>query len=84
MARVEITTDKQIRPDQLKEELGGKDVFTSEGGVVQAEGCTKTQLEAAVAAHIPKPTTRDLARQSARSKLTALNFTPAEIDELLA
>lgn len=51
--RAETTTVKKIRPDQLKEELGGADIFTSEGGRVQAEGVTKGQLEAALAAHVP-------------------------------
>ena len=52
MSRVEVQTNKEIRPDQLKVELGGVDVFTSEG-LVQAEGVTQQQLDDAVATHVP-------------------------------
>lgn len=53
MARVQTTTAKQIRADQLKAELGA-DIFTS-GDTVEAEGCTQAELEAAVAAHVADP-----------------------------
>lgn len=48
--RVQTATQKIINPAQLKSELG-HDVFTSEG-LVQAEGCTLSELEAAVASHV--------------------------------
>ena len=69
MARAEITTDKEIRPDQLKQELNGADVFTSEGGVVQAEGVTEDELAAAVEAHVPRPTEAQALAESIKTKL---------------
>lgn len=51
MDRVQVTTQKAINSSQLKAELGGADVFTSEDGIVEAEGVTEAQLQAAVAAH---------------------------------
>lgn len=54
MSRVQIETTKQIHPAQLKDELGGNDVFTAEG-IVQAEGVTEADLQTAVDAHVPNP-----------------------------
>lgn len=54
MARAEIQTDKEIRPDQLKVELGGADVFTSPG-FVQADGVTQPALQSAVDVHVADP-----------------------------
>lgn len=54
MARARITTTREIRPDQLKVELGGADVFTSEG-ICEAEGVTTAELQAAIDAHVPDP-----------------------------
>lgn len=54
MARARITTDREVRPDQLKAELGGADVFTSEG-IVEAEGVSEVTLQTAVDTHTPDP-----------------------------
>lgn len=76
MDRVEIHSDKQVIPHQLKEELGGCDLFTSEDGVVQAEGCTKAELQAAVDAHTPR-------RVSIRERLDLSDDDIAELKALL-
>lgn len=51
--RAQVTTQKDINPEQLKAEMGC-DVFTSEAGIVQAE-VEEATLQAAVDAHTADP-----------------------------
>lgn len=91
MARVEVQTTKEIRPDQLAVEVG-TDIFTSEG-IVQAEGVTQQQLEDAVAAHTSDPDwgkpAEDKNLEAIRAKAQAVfdgsdTFTAAQLQKIAA
>ena len=87
-------TNKQINLSQLDKELGGQGLCGDFNDlkkkiiiVADNSTVTDTQLEAAIAAHIAKPTeqeTKILNRQEGIVKLKELGFTDSQITALLS